>query len=138
MRRFLLALTFVAMLICGCADGGTDPASTMSAYVTAYNSGDIDEVMVFFSEDSVITGHPYPVEARGLEGIRELHIADRQAAAAEDPYMISNVEAVGDTVTWNQTWLSSTGQEYCHESQSAVVRDGVILSWDWSSGSDCA
>jgi ketosteroid isomerase-like protein len=110
----------------------------MSAYVTAYNAGDIDEVMSFFSADSVITGHPYPVQAKGLDGIRELHIADREAAAAEDPYEISDLEFVGDTATWNQTWLSSTGQEFCHEGQTAVIRDGLILSWDWSSGSNCA
>lgn len=88
MRRFLFALTSVALVIGACAEGDSDPASTMSAYVAAYNS---DDIMVFFSEDSAITGHPYPVEARGLDGIRELHIADRQAAAVEDPYTISNL-----------------------------------------------
>ena len=137
MRRFIYVLAFVALLLTGCAAPEADAADTMSAYVAAYNSGDIDEIMVFFSEESIITGHPYPVEGKGLDGIRELHIADRQAAAADEPYMISNVEVVGDTVTWDQTWLSSSGQEYCHEGQAAVVIEGIILTWDWSSGSNC-
>jgi hypothetical protein len=127
----------MALLIGACAEGDTDPASTMTAYVTAYNSGDIDEIMTFFSDESAITGHPYYVEATGLDGIRELHIVDRQEAAVEDPYMISNLEVADDTVTWNQIWVSNTGQEYCHEGQSAVVKDGTILFWDLSSGFHC-
>jgi hypothetical protein len=74
----------------------------MLAHVAAYNSGDIDEIMVFFSEESAITGHPYPVEARGLDGIRQLHVSDRQAAAVEDPYTILNLVVADDTVTWDQ------------------------------------
>lgn len=109
----------------------------MNAFVTAYNSGNIDEMMVFFSEESVITGHPFPVKAEGIDGIRDLHIEDRRTAAAADPYTISNIEVIDDTVTWDQIWVSSTGQEFCHQGQSAVVTDGKILSWDWSSGSDC-
>lgn len=138
MRLSSLALTSMALVLGACSAGDTDAVSTMQAYVAAYNSGDIDEIMAFFSEESLIIGHPYPVDAEGLDGIRELHLNDRRAAAEEDPYTISEIEVEGDTVKWNQTWVSSTGREYCHEGQSAVVQNGKILSWDWSSGSDCA
>lgn len=137
MRRSFPLLTSMTLMMGACGGGDGDPASTMNAYVTAYNSGDLDEIMVFFSEESAITGHPYLVKSESLDGIRELHVEDRQTAAATDPYTISNIEVDGDTVTWDQVWVSSAGQEFCHEGQSAVVTDGKILSWDWSSGSDC-
>ena len=60
LRWSLLLLTSIAVMVAACGGANSDPASTMNAYVTAYNSGDLDEIMVFFAEESVVTGHPCP------------------------------------------------------------------------------
>ena len=64
-----------------------------------YNAGDIDEVMTFSSEQSVVTGHPFAAFTTGLAQIRAVQVQDIAAAASENAYTISNVEVTGDTVT---------------------------------------
>lgn len=107
-------LIAIALLLGGCGDPA-DPAATIEDYVTAYNAGDIDGVMALFSHDSVVTGHPFATEARGLEAIRSLQLADLAAAATENAYTISNVQVSGSTVTWGHLWVSADGQEFCQQ-----------------------
>lgn len=107
------------------------PAATVEGYIAAYNEGDIDEVMAFFTEDSVVIGHPFAPESSGLAEIRAVQIRDLLAAAAEDPYTISNVEVSGNTVTWDHVWVSDAGESYCQYGHKAVVEDGKFVSWRW-------
>ena len=102
----------------------TDPADTIEAYMDAYNAGDIDGVMGFFSEESVVIGHPFAAESRGLEEIRTIQTEDVKLGVG---YTISNLEVTGDTVTWDHAW----GGQFCVEGNLAVVQDGTILSWTW-------
>jgi uncharacterized protein (TIGR02246 family) len=131
----VVALTLTAM---GCSsesdDAADDPAAVVDQYVAAYNSGDIDAVMAVFTEDSVVYGHPFSLESAGLTAIRSLHIADLAAGASTDAYSISNVEVNGDTVTWDHVWVNKEGQNWCREGQSAVTKDGKMLTWTWPSG----
>jgi hypothetical protein len=119
------------------APAGTfdDPAAVIELYVTAYNSGDIDAVMEVFSEESVMTGHPAAAKKlTGLTQIRHSQVEeDLNYAATENAYSISNVEVDGDTVTWDQLWVNKAGENYCMEGQSAVIKDGKILTWTWPS-----
>ncbi len=107
------------------------PSQTISAYVTAYNAHDIDAVMAFFTEESVVTDHPFAVEAAGLSSIRILHSQDIRSAAESNAYRISNVEVTGDTVTWDHVWTNDQGEKYCKQGQSAIIEDGTILVWTW-------
>jgi hypothetical protein len=102
----------------------SDPADTIEAYIDAYNAEDIDGVMGFFSEESVVIGHPYAAESRGLEEIRTIQTEDVKLGVT---YTISNLEVTGDTVTWDHAW----GGQSCVEGHLAVVQDGTILSWTW-------
>jgi hypothetical protein len=112
----------------------TYPGATIASYTTAYNSGDIDAVMAVYTENSVVYGHPGTSEAAGLTAIRTMETADLSAAASTDnPYSISNVEVDGDTVTWDQVWVNYDDNDWCREGQSAVIKDGKILTWTWSS-----
>jgi uncharacterized protein (TIGR02246 family) len=117
------------------APAGTsdDPAAVIEQYTTAYNSGDIDAIMAVFTEDSVLYGFPGTSEAAGLTVIRRLYTHDLANAASTDAYSISNVEVDGDTVTWDQLWVNKEGKNYCMEGQSAVIKDGKILTWTWPS-----
>ena len=117
---------------------GDDPASVIQAYTAAYNAGDIEAVMTFFSEDSVVTGHPFAAESAGLTAIRLVQVADISAAAAENAYTISNMEVTGDTVTWDHVWTNGFGTQFCVQGHRAVIQDGKILTWAWPGGGfDC-
>ena len=59
MRRSLMAVILMALVLGVCGGDDGDPASTLEGYTAAYNAGDIDELMTFFSEESVMTGHPF-------------------------------------------------------------------------------
>ncbi len=138
MRRWLMAVILMALVLSACGGDDADPASTIEAYEVEYNAGDIDGVMALFSEDSVITGHPFAASSTGLTEIRALHVTDMGAAASENAYTISNVEVTGNTVTWDHLWVNNGGEEYCQVGQSVVVEDGIILTWTWPDGDfDC-
>jgi hypothetical protein len=111
-----------------------EPDDVLNDFVEAYNSGDLDTVMVFFTEESTITGHPFNSNASGLTVIRALYVEDMFAAADADAYSISNVEVTGDTVTWDHVWVDRYGGRNCETGQSAVIEDGKIVSWTWPGG----
>ncbi len=88
--------------------------------------------MALFSEESVVTGHPFEARSVGLAAIRAVQVEDRNSAATDNPYTISNVEVTGDTVTWDHVWTSDSGQDWCGEGHRVVIEDGKILSWDFA------
>ena len=94
--------------------------------------------MTFFSEESVVTGHPFDRSSTGLSEIRAVQFLDLAAAASENASTSSNIEVSGNMVTWDVRWVNDVGEEYCQFGQSAVVEEGIILSWTWpSDGGDC-
>ena len=122
------------------APAGTsdDPAEVLNQYIAAYNSGDIDAIMAAYTEDSVLYGYSDTSEVAGLTAIRTMWTGDLAAAASTDAWSISNVEVDGDTVTWDQVWVDGAGGNHCMEGQSAVIKDGKILTWTWpSANSPC-
>ncbi len=138
MRRSLMAVMLMALIVGACGGDDADPASTIEAYVVEYNAGDLDGVMALFSEESVVTGHPFDASSTGLTEIRAVQAQDIAAAASENAYTISNVVVSGNTVTWDHLWVNDGGEEYCQIGQSAVVEDGIILTWTWPDGDfDC-
>ncbi len=103
----------------------------MRGFVDAYNSGDIDAVMAFFTDESVMTGHPFTAEAAGPIAIRAVQSEDLASAATGAAYTISNVEVSVTTVTWDHVWNNNVGQQWCGVGHNAVIEDGKILSWTW-------
>jgi hypothetical protein len=114
--------------------GDGDPESTLNTYIAAYNSGDVEEVMTVFSEESEIVDHPFSGLVAGLDEIRSVHVDEFEFSAAENAYTVSNVEVVGDTVTWDHEWVNAGGVSYCIEGNTAVVEEGKILIWTWANG----
>jgi hypothetical protein len=107
------------------------PEQVIKAYAAAYNDHDLDAVMAFFTDDSVITSHPFSSESSGIAETRALHITDLAAAASMRAYRLDNVEVTGNTVTWDHEWTNASGEKYCKQGNSAVVKDGTILIWTW-------
>jgi hypothetical protein len=133
-RLIFAVVMAVALTAVGCSSDSDEASDVLNDFVAAYNSGDLDAVMVFFTEDSTITGHPMDSDASGLTAIRSLHVEDMGAAADADAYSISNVQVTGDTVTWDHVWTNSGGSQFCKTGQSAVIEDGKIVSWTWPGG----
>ncbi len=125
------------------ADDGSDvvgPAGVIEDYTAAFNAGDIDAVMALFSEESVLSGHPFGIgfESTGLSAIRALQVEGMGITTREDALTISNVEVTGNTVTWDDVLTSDGGAQFCIQGHSAVVEDGKILTWAWPGGGvDC-
>lgn len=140
MKLHLLTVIVVALTLTatGCSSDSDDASEVVEQYIAAYNNGDIDAVMAVFTEDSVVYGHPFSSESSGLTEIRSVHVSDLAAGASTDAYTISNVEADGDTATWDHVWVNRSGSEYCQNGQSAVIQDGKILTWTWpTTSTDC-
>ena len=137
--RVAAGLLTAILVLAGCGDDDSDdvsdsePAEVIEDYQIAYNDSDIDAVMVFFSEDSVLSGHPLEAESMaGLEAIRSHHRGDMALAAETDAYKTSNVEVSGDTVTWDHVWTNTAGTDYCAEGNSALITNGQILTWTFA------
>jgi hypothetical protein len=132
-RLLLTVVIVVALAAAGCSSDGSEPDDVINDYVAAYNSGDIDAMMAAYTDDSVLCGYD-PSEVAGLTALRALWTDDLAGAASTDAWSISNVEVDGDTVTWDQVWVDNEGGNYSLEGQSAVIKDGKILIWNWPSG----
>lgn len=126
-------------------DGTSDAASrqaTVEGYYAASNSHDIAAVMEFFSEESEIVGHPADrpatrgTDLRGLAAIRST--LELQFEAIALPFMISNVEVSGNTVTWDSEHDAvSLGVRVCANGHSAIVEGGKILFWTHAALHSC-
>ena len=138
MKRLLTVIVCAAVMLVACGNSKTDPATVIEDYIAAYSAGDIDEVMVAFTEESVVTGHPMQARMEGLEAIRTIQVQDLSSAAPLDAYTISNVEVTGDTVVWDHVWTSSDGRQFCQQGNRARIEDDRILTWTWPGGGfDC-
>ena len=154
-RNILVGIAaFVAVLVVGVAawlissldeDGSSpvvaaadNPADTIEAYAEANNSGDIEAVMVLFSEESIIVDFPHDPnpnnESEGMDEIRALLLADMSSAAESNAYTISNVEVTGSTVSWDHLYVNNQDQGWCRQGNVAEVQDGKILHWTFATG----
>ena len=134
----IVLATSIALILGACGGDDADPAATVEGYIAAYNAREIEGVMTFFTENSVVTGHPFAAASTGLDQIRAVQQEDINSSADENAYTISNVEVSGDTVTWDHVWVSDEGSEFCKFGHEAVVADGKFVTWTWPGGGfDC-
>jgi hypothetical protein len=109
------------------------PAETIEGYAAAYSAGDIDPVMAFFVEESVVTGHPSGSTLSkivGLAAIRDIHSEVGEGVT----YTILITDVAGNTVTWNHIWSGfENGEPFrtCQNGHTAVINDGKIMTWQW-------
>ena len=138
MKQLRFGLVMAALVLGACASADADPAEVIEEYRVAYNAGDVDAVMALFSEESVVTGHPFEAQLTGLAAIRAVQLEDLAAAATENALTISNVEVTDNTVKWDHVWIRQDGNRFCKQGHAAVVEDGKITSWAWPGGGfDC-
>lgn len=109
----------------------TYPGAVVASYVAAYNAADIEAIVELFDEDAVIANHPGGTFT-GTEQIRSLHEGEADGTVS---YTISNLEVIGNTVTWDHVWSGEedNGEPFqnCVEGHTAIVENGQIVSWTW-------
>jgi len=117
-------------------------SAVIEEFASAFNSGDIDQVMAVFGEGSIITKRGV-APSEGLEPIRSGFADELAQEGGNDLYFISTYEAVsnfdvvGNTVIWDDRWVNSKGDAFCGVGHSAVVENGVIVAWDWGDTGWC-
>ena len=116
------------------ATEATDPMAVVQAFNEASNSGDIERILAFFTDDSVIRTVPPPLPPSpevptGKQQIREwfepqmpnLHVAS------------SNLKTSGDTATWDASvsgdMFRQLGIDSFDVMAEAVVKGGKITSF---------
>ena len=112
----------------------------------AYNDQDMDAVMAFYSEDSVVINAPAAnvsvqrtgTVLEGLSDIRSMTLTSFALAAESNAYEFSNFDVVENTVTWDAHWTNYVGQTYCSTGRDqAIVEDGIIVSWTFANSVPC-
>jgi hypothetical protein len=132
-RIFVAIVTADSSTAPGCSSDSDDPSDVDEQYVAAYNSRDIDAAMAVFTEESVVCGRPFSSDSADLTRIRTAETQDLVADASTDAYSISNVEVDSDPLSWDQAWVNTQAESHCQNGQTAVIRDGKILTWTWPS-----
>jgi ketosteroid isomerase-like protein len=116
------------------ATEATDPMAVVRAFNDASSSGDIERVLVFFTDDSVIRTIPPPLPPSpevptGMQQIREWFEPQMPNLHIEP----SNFNASGDTVTWDATvsgdMFRQIGIDSFDVMGEAVVKAGKITSF---------
>jgi hypothetical protein len=118
----IVALTLTAM---GCSsdsdDAADDPAAVVADYLEVWNSEDAEAVMVFYTEDAVIEGHPADSDglATGKSEILEIETKLNAAQGSTGTMEYINMEVSGNTVTFDNIFINGSGE--CFSSAGSVL-----------------
>lgn len=145
MRLSVAVAVLVALVVTGCGGDTSDAAGTLDAFVSAYNSDDLEGVMALFAEDSHMVAHPVNAFAVGASEIRRAFSEDVGQGLS---VTISNVkvedfpadEAAGveaySAVRWEQTWktvVNGEAKEVCRSGPNlATISEGTIYRLNWT------
>jgi hypothetical protein len=124
-RLVIAVVMTVALVAAGCSSEGDDPASDPAAvvadYLEVWNAEDGEAVMVFYTEDAVIEGHPSDPDglATGQSEILviETRLDGLQGSTGTMEYL--NMEVSGDTVTFDNIMVNGSGE--CFSSTGSVM-----------------
>lgn len=122
-------------------DAGTDGTATLLRYIAADNARDVDAVMTFFTEESVITGAPRAGIAIGtpdvLATLADIRTWQVESLAGRTEFL--NVQVDGAVVRFDHIWtpVDTPATPWCGQGHTAVVEDGKILSWNWPEYHPC-
>ena len=125
-RLVIAVVMTVALVAAGCSSEGDDPASDPAAvvadYLEVWNAEDAEAVMVFYTEDAVLEGHPSDPDGGLATGQSEILVIETrldgfQGETGTMEYL--NMEVSGDTVTFDNMFVSGSGE--CFSSTGSVM-----------------
>jgi ketosteroid isomerase-like protein len=132
-RSSIAVVLSIGFVVAGCSSSSGDPASVLTDYAEARNSGDVDAVMAFYTDDAAVMDHPLDNDdvATGIDEIRVLQeqIPSRQGSAAGIEYL--DIVVSGSTATFSHAFYSSGGGCSGGIDNTVTVEDGKIVLYDW-------
>lgn len=131
--RYLALAIGTAFALSACAPAAPPPVDTAaeesalkaitSAWLTAYNAGDVEKIVAMYTEDAVLMPPHAPV-ARGRAAIRAFLTADTAAAKAAGVKLVPGAATAG--IAGETGWES--GSYTIADASGATVDSGSYLS----------
>jgi hypothetical protein len=109
-----------------------DNEVVVEAFASIYNRGNTEALASLFVDTAILTNHPQAATADGKEAVLVALDADRTAATAVDPLVVSNTVVDGNAVTWDHVWTAADGTAWCGTGNVAQTSLGQITSWDFA------
>ena len=129
---FVVAIS-VVLTLGACGGDDSDPAAVLADYLEVWNAEDGEAVMVFYAEDAVIENHPTVdrVTATGKSEILviEASLDGFQGSAGTMEYV--NMEVSGDTVTFDNIFISGDGSCFSSGGSEATIENDLIVLVVW-------
>jgi ketosteroid isomerase-like protein len=131
----IVALTLTAM---GCSsdsdDAADDPAAVVADYLEVFNAEDGEAVMVFYTNDAVIEGHPDESSdglATSTSEILAIETAMNRHQGTTGTMEYLNMEVSGDTVTLDNIFINGSGDCFSSTGSAMIVEDDKIALIVW-------
>jgi ketosteroid isomerase-like protein len=131
----IVALTLTAM---GCSsdsdDAADDPAAVVADYLEVFNAEDGEAVMVFYTNDAVIEGHPDESSdglATSTSEILAIETAMNRHQGTTGTMEYLNMEVSGDTVTLDNIFINGSGDCFSSTGSVMTVEDDKIALIVW-------
>ncbi len=118
-RSLIAVVIAVGFVVAGCSSS-SDPAAVVADYLEVWNAEDGEAVMVFYTEDAVIEGHPNGDGlATGKSEILAIETSMNGFQGSTGTMEYLNMEVSGDTVTFDNIFINGSGQ--CFSSTGSVM-----------------
>jgi ketosteroid isomerase-like protein len=130
----VVALTLTAM---GCSsdsdDAADDPAAVLADYLEVWNAEDAEAVMVFYTEDAVLEGHPEDNDglATGQSEILVIEAGMQGHQGSTGTMEFLNMEVSGDTVTYDNIFINGSGECFSSTGTVMTVEGDKIARMVW-------
>jgi hypothetical protein len=115
-------------------DAADDPAAVVADYLEVWNAEDGEAVMVFYTDDAVIEGHPNSASdglATGKSEILAIETSMNGLQGATGTMEHPNMEVSGDTVTLDNIFINGSGECFSSTGSVMTVEDDKIALIVW-------
>jgi hypothetical protein len=140
-RSLIAVVIAVGFVVAGCSSSSEDPAAVVADYLEVWNAENAEAVMVFYTEDAVIEGHPSDTDdlATGKSEILAVETTIHRNQGPTGTMEYVNMEVSGDTVTFDNIFINSGGQCFSSTGSVLTVEDGKIalVVWGDTDGDVC-
>jgi ketosteroid isomerase-like protein len=142
LRVALAGFAAFALVVAACSDDDSDsaddsdPAAVLTDYLEVWNAEDAEAVMVFYSDDAVIEGHPADTDelATGKSEILVIETGMQVFQGATGTMEYINMEVSGDTVTFDSIFHNAQGECFSSNGSVATMKDDLITLIVWGGG----
>jgi len=134
----VVAIALTAAACSSPSSSSEDPAAVLAAYEDARNADDVDALIALYADDAVVIGHP--LDGDGIaEGVTEIRTLESRGPAirGENGFtQYSAIEVSGNTVTFNQKFVTGVGSCFSDSGNEITVVDDKITLYEWGDDED--